>query len=282
MSKMDCTIGDLKIHYAEHGSGTPVLLLHGYSLDHRMMTACMEPVFAERPDYHRIYPDLPGMGLTPAQPWIQNSDDMLKAILSFIDTVIPDRPFLVVGESYGGYLAQGIAAKKEEQVMGLALICPMVIPDASRRTLPDPTVLHRDERLLSELESTAAPEAVEDFKQIAVIQDRSHWERFDREILAGSRLADADLLQRVKSNYGFSHDLNRELEKSFTGPTLILAGRQDAAVGYQDQWVLNQRYPRASFAVLDRAGHNLHIEQSRLFEALVTEWLDRVEEVRSD
>jgi hypothetical protein len=30
--------------------------------------------------------------------------------------------------------------------------------------------------------------------------------------------------------------------------------------------------------VLDRAGHNLQIEQSRLFTALVHEWLDRVEE----
>lgn len=37
-------------------------------------------------------------------------------------------------------------------------------------------------------------------------------------------------------------------------------------------------YPRASFAVLDRAGHSLHLEQRGLFEALVGEWLDRVEE----
>jgi pimeloyl-ACP methyl ester carboxylesterase len=30
--------------------------------------------------------------------------------------------------------------------------------------------------------------------------------------------------------------------------------------------------------VLDRAGHNLHLEQRSLFEALVAEWLERVEE----
>ncbi|CAM02087.1 hypothetical protein SACE_2808 [Saccharopolyspora erythraea NRRL 2338] len=35
-------------------------------------------------------------------------------------------------------------------------------------------------------------------------------------------------------------------------------------------------YPRASFAVLDVAGHNLPIEQPELFGALVLEWLDRV------
>jgi hypothetical protein len=30
--------------------------------------------------------------------------------------------------------------------------------------------------------------------------------------------------------------------------------------------------------VLDRAGHFVGIEQDRLFQALVSEWLDRVEE----
>jgi pimeloyl-ACP methyl ester carboxylesterase len=53
-------------------------------------------------------------------------------------------------------------------------------------------------------------------------------------------------------------------------------GRQDDHVGYRDQWDLLEHYPRASFAVLDRAGHNLQQEQPVLFEALVEEWLDRV------
>jgi pimeloyl-ACP methyl ester carboxylesterase len=35
--------------------------------------------------------------------------------------------------------------------------------------------------------------------------------------------------------------------------------------------------PSRHVAVLDRAGHNGHIEQSTVFETLVEEWLDRVE-----
>jgi hypothetical protein len=42
--------------------------------------------------------------------------------------------------------------------------------------------------------------------------------------------------------------------------------------------MLLDNYPRASFAVLDRAGHALAVEQKPLFRALVNEWLDRVEE----
>ena len=61
-------------------------------------------------------------------------------------------------------------------------------------------------------------------------------------------------------------------------PALILAGRQDATVGYLDALKLTENYPRGTFAILDRAGHGLEVEQETLFNSLVEEWLDRVAE----
>lgn len=52
-------------------------------------------------------------------------------------------------------------------------------------------------------------------------------------------------------------------------------------MGYRDARATREHYPRATFAVLDRAGHNVHIEQSQLLNALVHEWLDRVEDARA-
>ncbi len=57
-----------------------------------------------------------------------------------------------------------------------------------------------------------------------------------------------------------------------------MTGRQDSTVGYARAWELLERYPRATFAVLDGAGHALPHEQPELLRALVTEWLDRVRE----
>ena len=57
---------------------------------------------------------------------------------------------------------------------------------------------------------------------------------------------------------------------------LILAGRRDATAGYTGPWELLDHYPRATFAVLDRAGHALLHEQPGLVHALVVEWLARV------
>ena len=75
----------------------------------------------------------------------------------------------------------------------------------------------------------------------------------------------------------YSFDVE-QLPQPFPAPTLFLLGRQDFAVGYRDAWRIIENYPHASYVVLDRAGHNLFMEQPKLYEVLVHEWLDRVEE----
>jgi len=60
---------------------------------------------------------------------------------------------------------------------------------------------------------------------------------------------------------------------------LILAGRQDPTVGYRGAWGLIDEFPRASYAVVDLAGHHLgRIERPALFAALVADWLERMAE----
>ena len=75
--------------------------------------------------------------------------------------------------------------------------------------------------------------------------------------------------------YGFSFDL-AALEKSFDRPTLIIAARQDITVGYRDAWEILESYPRATFAVIDRADHAWPVEEPNLLAALVEDWLNRI------
>lgn len=214
-----------------------------------------------------------GDGENPGTDWIRGSDDMLRAVLEFIDQVIPGGHFLLAGESYGGYMARGVLAKMPERVMGLALICPMIVPDVSKRALPPQRVIAKDEAFLS----TLSPEEAGEFAFVAVVQDAAHWKRFAEEILAGVQLADTVFLERIRERYAFSFDPD-DLSRPFDKPVLILTGRQDHITGYRDAWNIIENYPRGTFAVLDRAGHDLQIEQSGLFHTLVAEWLDRVEE----
>ena len=140
------------MHYEDLGQGRPVVMLHGFSLDHRVMTGCMEPVFRNREGWRRIYPDLPGMGRTRAPEWITSSDHMLDVVMEFIDSVIPGEDFVLAGESYGGYLALGALHRRPDSVGGLLLICPVMVAQHSRRNVPAHVTLVEDEELLELVE----------------------------------------------------------------------------------------------------------------------------------
>jgi pimeloyl-ACP methyl ester carboxylesterase len=127
-------VGDVPVHYVEHGAGTPVLTLHGAGVDHREVMACLDPVLGAANGYRRIYPDLPGMGRTPGPESMASADDVLAVLLGFVDGVIGDQPLLVAGHSAGGYYAQAIASRRPDQVVGLALVCPLL---AGIRDVPD-------------------------------------------------------------------------------------------------------------------------------------------------
>jgi len=90
-------------------------------------------------------------------------------------------------------------------------------------------------------------------------------------------LTDQDFQKRIFLNYEFSFDVD-QFPASFEKPVLIVTGRQDMSVGYLDAWKMLAQFPRATFAVLDRAGHYLPTEQNELLHALAIEWLQRVEE----
>ena len=86
---MECQLGKANVNYEIFGEGRPIVLLHGFGIDHRQIAGCMEPGFGKRDGWKRIYPDLPGMGRTPGQEWVTNSDKMLDVVCEFIEAVIP-------------------------------------------------------------------------------------------------------------------------------------------------------------------------------------------------
>src|SRR5699024_1004101 len=98
---METTVAGTPVHYVEHGRGTPVLVLHGAGVDHREAVAAFEPGLAAAGEHRRIYPDLPGMGRTPADARLTSNDDVVDLILGLVDELIGPRPYLVAGHSYG-------------------------------------------------------------------------------------------------------------------------------------------------------------------------------------
>jgi pimeloyl-ACP methyl ester carboxylesterase len=272
---MECQLENITVHYEVFGEGRPIIVLHGWSLDHRHEVSALEPIFKRREGWKRFYPDLPGHGRTSGKDWITNQDKMLDVVLDFIDHVIPGQRFVVAGTSAGAYLARGVVYYRSALVDGLLLGVPLIVADDAKRILPPHVTLVEDAAFMSELQPGET-----EILDFAVVQSREYIDRVKADILPAIEMADMEFLTKIRQNpenYGFSFDVDM-LPKPFPAPTLIVTGRQDSSVGYRDAWAILENYPRATFVVLDRAGHGLYVEQEALFNALVNEWLDRVEE----
>ncbi|EAC7884917.1 alpha/beta fold hydrolase [Listeria monocytogenes] len=267
---MHKTIRSVDVYYKKYGEGIPIIMIHGFGPDSQLMIGCMEPVFDKKSSFSRIYVDLPGMGKTENYDSIQNADHVLTLLIEFIEAVIPGEQFVLAGESYGGYLARGIAAKMPDRVLGVLLICPVIYPEKERRTLPEQKVMYQDDTFVRSL----SKEDRAYFSKSGVILTARNWNRFLAEVMAGMINADGEFLDRLSANYAFSFDPDEKAQ--FDVPGLFLFGRQDNHVGYADGITLLEKYPHASIAILDFAGHNLQIEQPKIFTTMVRDFLFRV------
>lgn len=269
------TRNNIKIHYEIIGEGKPIFLIHGCACSLKLMTGCMEPIFKSQNRYKRIYIDLPGMGESSANMEIASADGILEVLIDFIQSLTNEN-FLLAAQSYGGYLARGIITKLSQRIDGVLLICPVVIPNRSERKVPSKNVQILDSEFVNKLSQNER----KIFCESAVIANQYTYNRFKNEIAVGLKAAHQAFIGQLKQNYSFTFDVDKIIhEIKFNKPTLLIAGRQDTCVGYQELKEIMEDYPRATFAVVDSAGHGLQIEQPELFECLVHNWLKRVEQI---
>ncbi|HEU0295507.1 MAG TPA: alpha/beta hydrolase [Anaerolineales bacterium] len=268
---MECQLDNLSVHNETIGQGKPFVTISGIPSDHRIIKSWMEPIFEKRPGWQRIYFDLPGTGRTSGKE-ITTIDQVLDVVCNFIDAVIPNQRFTLLGLSAGGYLARGVVAQKAELMDGLCLLVPW-LSEHEDQELPSPVTRFKDSAALAQL----SPEDAERLASLAVVQDQKLVDWYRDVVRPARQGSNRSMIE--KRIYSFDLDA---LTRPFEKPTLILMGRQDTHVGYKDGWDILETYPRATFAVLDRAGHALGVEQEGVFQALLNEWLERVEEAQPD
>ena len=270
---MKCKIGNIQVSYEIVGEGRPILMLHGWPVDHSYMMAAFEPVFEALDGWQRVYFDLPGMGNTPGAEWIKTNDDMLQVVLDFIDQIVPEHNFTLIGLSYGAYLAKGLIHKRSTSIDGLMMHVPAIFIDRTKRTIPKHIILFENPNYYEELKANN----LEDLIVYTTDQNAECLKNLRTVAMPSIAKADFNFLGAIEHDKEFSF-LSDDEVPSFSKPTLIVAGRQDSVVGYQDVWQMIDEYPRATFAVLDYAGHALGVgERNTVFRALVVDWIDRLE-----
>ena len=193
--------------------------------------------------------------------------DILELLHSFATDVIQDK-FMIVGQSYGGLLTRGFVSKYPELVSKLILLCPCIIPGVRQGRVEPLTVVEKDEELLASL----SKDERDSFTLMNVVLTRPVWDRYRKYLMPALDMADWDFLNNVlEGSFSFDPD---DLKEPCQIPLLIIAAKQDTEVGYKDQFDLMKIYPNSTYCAIEKAGHNLQIEQPELFESTVMAWLE--------
>lgn len=257
------------LYYEAYGEGIPFLLIHGWALDHRFLKAALEPCFAEcKTEFKRIYIDVPGMGISEPGD-VKNGDGILDVLINFMDDLFPNERFYVGGNSFGAHLSRGLMAKYPNRVIAALLLCPSAGVEAK---LPKSgSYYQKDDEFLAEL----SPKEKAEFTCMNANLTREAYERYKSDVLASVRANDNNefMCKKLKGKFGFDIDAMAR-KNPFSGPVMILLGRCDTAVGYEDQFKWLDMYPHASYAVMDGAGHNMGVDRPELFEGFIKGFLN--------
>ncbi len=118
-------VNGIELAYERLGTGTPLVLLHGYPLDHHtwdFITPLLEGMF------DLILPDLRGFGQSTTVDTQYTLDDFASDIAGLLDHLGIQKA-AIAGHSMGGYTSLAFLSKYPERVRGLGLISTQTLAD---------------------------------------------------------------------------------------------------------------------------------------------------------
>ena len=122
-------VNSIELAYIRRGQGTPLVLLHGYPLDHHIwddIVPLLETTF------DLIVPDLRGFGESTTVDTSYILDDFVSDIVGLLDHLGIQKTALA-GHSMGGYISLAFARLFPDRVAGFALVASQMLADPPDR-----------------------------------------------------------------------------------------------------------------------------------------------------
>jgi len=263
-------VGGLAWEVRVRGTGTPLLLLHGFT-GRGSGWGAHATALARR--FRVIVADLPGHGRSgipgdPRRASVERSADDLAAILGDIAAT----PSHVLGYSLGARVALRLAVAHQGSVRRLVLESPSAgIVDAAERA----ERVAADEARAVRLERDGIDAFVAEWESEPVFASHATMPPARRDRLHADRLRNrpAGLAASLRgAGQGAMEPLHDRLP-GVTAPTLVLAGALDPA-GRARAEAIAAGIPGARVEIVAGAGHTPHLETPRIFRTLTLDFLE--------
>lgn len=245
-----------ELAYIDRGAGQPVVLIHGFPLDHTMWGAQIE-VLSNRSRV--IAPDLRGFGNSPLAsadpqhgiPMERYADDLAE-LLDALQPAI-DKPVVLVGFSMGGYVAWQFVRKYPQRLRALVQCDTRSVADseearAGRLKMAENVAEWGSGRVAEMMGPKLIAPATYKSKPEVVSAVRRVVERTSPAAIAAAQRGMAG-----------RPDMSSFLPQ-IKVPTLILVGANDVISLPAEMQTIAAAIPNAQFAIIPNSGHMTTME----------------------
>ena len=268
------TRDNVQLHYEEVGQGTPILFVHEFASDHRGW----EPQMREFGKRHRCIA-YAARGYAPsdvpADPDAYSYKHAMRDAVAVLDHLKIDAAHFI-GLSMGGYTSLQVALNHPQRVRSLVLAATG--SGSERWYTAD---FHKHSRALGDqIEREGAAAVAKTYgmgpsRLPFLLKDPRGFEEFTMRLAGHDALGSANTSRGFQGTRPSLYEFADQIHK-LTAPALIVVGDEDERCMEPSQF-LKDTIPASGLAVLPKTGHVVNLEEPDLFNALVGDFLTRVE-----
>jgi 3-oxoadipate enol-lactonase len=254
-------VADRRIRYFEAGSGTPLVLLHGFPLSADMWRPQLERV----PDgWRMLTPDLKGFGPDPAGV-AGTLDEMAAEIVAWLDGLHIERA-AIGGLSMGGYVTLALFRATPDRFSAMIL--------ANTKASADTAEGRAGRDKMSALVRASGASAVADQMLPKLLGETSrrsspHLEPLVRGMILANSVEGIDgAIQAMKNRPDAT-----SLLPSVQCPALVITGAEDTLIPQAEAEAMTKLLPRAQLVTIPAAGHMSNLEAPDEFSGVLRGFL---------
>ena len=231
-------IDGINIAYERKGKGVPLVLVHGYPLDHTIWDEVV-PTLAE--EFDLIIPDLRGFGASDVMEADDSIIDYATDVAGLLTHLKIKKAYLV-GHSMGGYIILAFAREYPDRVLGVGMVSTQTLADTPERKEGR---LATAKKVLAEGVGVVVESMTPKLSTDIRLQDKV------RKLITQQRpLGIFSALNAMAER----PDLT-ELFMTFKFPTVIVHGVEDALIPVERGREMKSALPSAHYLELKEAGH---------------------------
>lgn len=267
MQSMWVDTGDGELYVEVAGSGQPIVLIHGWPLDHRMFA----PQVAALSKYFTVITyDRRGFGKSKAKPDLRLELDDIDSIMDALGAPMAH----VLGMSQGGRIALRYAAARPERIRSLLLQGAVVdgFDVAGHDDEHVPVTEYAELARRGELQEVLSRWLQHPMMWLG--DEHKNEQRLLRTILRD--YAGSDLIDYDAESYTHSMDVLATLA-NFAKPTLLLTGARETHTRRMHAEALMAKIPDCQEVIFENSGHLSNLTESELFNQAVIDFCRRIE-----